>query len=96
MSEVTLEEFLDDLQQFGDVELKCNKNMKTEYRWCCYILIYSEDGPLSTSIEFYASNSRTAAQLVWLSLSAHLNAWRLAVVEEKMAAYLEGEADGVS
>lgn len=100
MTDVTLEELLDDLQQFGDVDLKCTMNvhMKPEYRWCCYILFQSKDGTLSTSLEFYesASNAKTAAQLVWLSLSAHINAYRLAVLEQKLDEYLEGEADGVA
>jgi len=98
MTDVTLEELLDDLQQFGDVDLKCNMNvnMKPEYRWCCYILFQSKDGTLSTSLEFYAANAKTATQLVWLSLSSHINAYRLAAMEQKLAAYLEGEADGVA
>jgi len=96
MTDVTLEELLDDLQQFGDVDLKCGSIMKAEYRWCCYILFQSKDGTLSTSLEFYASNAKTAAQLVWLSLSAHINAYRLAVLEQKLDEYLEGEADGVA
>jgi len=96
MTDVTLEELLDDLQQFGYVNLKYHSSIKPEYSWCCYIQIQSEDGTIATSLEFYASNATTATQLVWLSLSAHINAYRLAVMEQKLDAYLEGEADGVA
>ena len=76
-----MESLLKDISEFGDVTLRFNKKSILEYQWCCYIAMDIDESKLKTYIEFYAPSAYNAVQLMWLSLSAHINSWRVADLE---------------
>ena len=76
-----METLLKDISEFGDVTLRFNKKSILEYQWYCYIAMDIDEPKLRTYIEFYAPSAYNAVQLMWLSLSAHINSWRVADLE---------------